>query len=322
MTPETTPSGSAAPLVVAEGLTVTYGDADAAHAAVKRVDFRIGRGEQVALVGESGSGKTTLALALAGFLTEPGARVTADTLTFGGASLDRGASHRLPVRTPGISMVFQDAMTSLDPVWTIENQLRAVIRHQHRSSRQQLSRSAERPLAIDWLHRVGLTDTDRVLAARPYELSGGMRQRVMLALALCAKPALLVADEPTSALDVSLSRSTMDLLAELTRDEQVSLLIVSHDINLCLEYSDRTLVMYQGEIVEQGVSSTLGHTATHPYTRGLLHCVPTLDSAEWDELPTLDSFLAAEELSSSFAASSAAPVLAPSAAPQPERSAS
>ncbi|MFB2583063.1 ABC transporter ATP-binding protein [Herbiconiux sp. P15] len=282
----------AEPLVVARGFTVTYGDATAENAAVKSVDFRIDRGEQVALVGESGSGKTTLALALAGFLTEPSARVTADTLTFDGAPLDRSATRRLPVRTPGISMVFQDAMTSLDPVWTIENQLRGVIRHQHRSSRQKLARSAERALAIDWLHRVGLTDTDRVLAARPYELSGGMRQRVMLALALCAKPALLVADEPTSALDVSLSRSTMDLLAELTRDEQVSLLIVSHDINLCLEYSDRTLVMYRGELVEQGVSATLGHEATHPYTRGLLHCVPTLDSSDWEELPTLDSYLA------------------------------
>ncbi|MDF2443435.1 MAG: peptide/nickel transport system ATP-binding protein, partial [Subtercola sp.] len=220
--------------------------------------------------------------------------VSAGRLSFDGVALDRSEQRQLPSRTPGISMVFQDAMTSLDPVWTIENQLRGVIRNQHRTDRVKLSRSAELALAKDWLRRVGLTDTSRVLGARPYELSGGMRQRVMLALALCARPALLVADEPTSALDVSLSRSTMDLLAELTRDEGVSLLIVSHDINLCLEYSDRTLVMYRGRLVEQGISGTLGHTATHPYTRGLLHCVPTLDSSDWEELPTLDSFLAAE----------------------------
>jgi ABC-type dipeptide/oligopeptide/nickel transport system ATPase component len=279
------------PLVNAVDLTVTYGSGETMTTAVDNANFTIGRGEQVALVGESGSGKTTLALALAGFLTEPSATITAKELTFEGATLDRTMTKRLPVRTPNLSMVFQDAMTSLDPVWTIENQLRGVIRNQHRRDKTKLSKSAERALAIDWLRRVGLTDTDRVLGARPYELSGGMRQRAMLALALCAKPSLLIADEPTSALDVSLSRSTMDLLAELTRDVGISLLIVSHDINLCLEYSDRTMVMYHGVVVEQGISSELGATAKHPYTRGLLHCVPTLDSFSWDELPTLDTFI-------------------------------
>jgi ABC-type dipeptide/oligopeptide/nickel transport system ATPase component len=183
-------------------------------------------------------------------------------------------------------MVFQDAMTSLDPVWRIGSQMRAVLHGNGRySARQALDQ------ARHWLSRVGLHDTERVMNARPYELSGGMRQRVMIALALCGDPKLIIADEPTSALDASVSRATMDLLLELVTDFGTSLLIVSHDIHLCMEYSDRTMVMYQGDIVEQGPSSELALSATHPYAVGLLACIPSFESRHLRRLPTLRDFM-------------------------------
>lgn len=277
------------PLLTVTDLTVRYG-ASGPHpvTALDAVNLSIARGERVALVGESGSGKTTMGLAIAGLLTGPDVEVTAGTVTFDGATLARTERSRVPRRTPGLSMMFQDAMTSLDPVWTIGSQLRAVLRAGGR-----LTRGERNDRAREWLTRVGLTDTDRVMKARPYELSGGMRQRAMLALALAGSPTLLIADEPTSALDASLSREAMELLVELTGDVGASLLIVSHDIRLCQDYADRMIVMYGGQVVEQGASRTLAGTAVHPYTIGLLRCIPTLESANLDELPTL-ALVAAE----------------------------
>jgi peptide/nickel transport system ATP-binding protein len=278
----------APPLLSVTDLTVRYGaSGDRPVTALDAVSLTVARGERVALVGESGSGKTTMGLAVAGFLTGPHVEVAAGTLTFDGTTIVRTGRSRVPRRTPGMSMMFQDAMTSLDPVWTIGSQLRALLR-----ANAKLSRKEQNDRARDWLTRVGLSDTERVMKARPYELSGGMRQRAMLALALAGSPKLLIADEPTSALDASLSREAMELLVELTDDFGASLLIISHDIHLCQDYADRTMVMYGGRIVEHGASRTLAGTATHPYTIGLLRCIPTLDSANVDELPTLASVAA------------------------------
>lgn len=277
----------AGPLFSVDGLTVRYGG-PGGPAAVRDASFTIGRGERVALVGESGSGKSTLGMAVAGFLTAPGVDVAVRGMTFDGAPVDRVARGRLPERTPGISVVFQDAMTSLDPVWTIGSQLRTVLGAVERLPRREAVARAE-----EWLRRVGLSDTRRVMKARPYELSGGMRQRVMIALALCGSPRLVIADEPTSALDASLARATMELLLELSRDSGTSLLLISHDIHLCTAYSDRMFVMYRGEIVEQLTSATALRDATHPYSTGLLHCVPTLEDARVEWMPTLDDFTGA-----------------------------
>ncbi|ROQ39703.1 peptide/nickel transport system ATP-binding protein/peptide/nickel transport system ATP-binding protein [Frondihabitans sp. PhB188] len=256
--------------------------------AVDEVTFQIGRGEVVALVGESGSGKSTLARGVAGLLTDERIDVTSTALTFDGAPIERNAGAVLPERIPGITMMFQDASTSLDVVWSVEDQLVAILRNVER-----MSKKAARVRAIDWLDRVGLADTQRVMKAKPYELSGGMRQRVMLALALASAPRLLIADEPTSALDASLSRLSMELMTSLTTELGTALLIVSHDIAMCTEFSDRTLVMYHGALVDQGASATLTETVTHPYARGLLACVPTFEHLDDDELPTLDLFLTA-----------------------------
>jgi peptide/nickel transport system ATP-binding protein len=272
-----------------EGLSVYYGSGPSAVCAVNDVSFQIAQGERVALVGESGSGKTTLGLAIAGFLTQPGVEATYDRLEFAGKSITRASKGRLPIRTPGIALVFHDAMTSLDPVWTIGSQLRAVIR-----ATEGLSRRDAQQRSCYWLDRVGIPEVDRVMKNRPYELSGGMRQRAMVALALCGQPKLLIADEPTSALDAFLSRNTMDLLRELTQDAGAALLIISHDILLCREYSDTTMVMYHGSLVETAASADLDVAAKHPYTIGLLRCIPTLDSASLDMLPTLESVAGTE----------------------------
>jgi oligopeptide/dipeptide ABC transporter ATP-binding protein len=215
-------------------------------------------------------------------LTQSNATVTAERIVFDGVDVTGRKSSRIPTRLSGLAMVFQDAGTSLDPVWTVGSQLRNVIR-----ATQGVSRKQAKALAREWLQKVGLTDTDRVLSSRPYELSGGMRQRAMIAVALSGTPRLLIADEPTSALDASLSRDAMELLVDLTAEFGTGLLLVSHDIHLCQEFADRMLVMYGGRIVEHGRSSELEYQAKHPYTKALLRSVPTLDSADLDALPTI-----------------------------------
>ncbi|MFB2579830.1 ABC transporter ATP-binding protein [Herbiconiux sp. P15] len=271
------------PVLRVQGLTVRYGAAQA----VAPADFEMLRGQRVAVVGESGSGKTSLANAIAGFVDPLAGVVEADVIELDGVPLRRtfapGQQERIPRRTPGLSMVFQDAMSSLDPVWTIGSQLIAVLRATEGVSRKRAGADA-----LVWLEKVGITDPERVLGARPHELSGGMRQRVMMAIALSSKPVLLIADEPTSALDASLAVSTMKLMVELAESEGTAVLIISHDIELCRRFTDFVIVMYHGEIVEQLPSDRL-HEAAHPYTQGLLQCVPTLASAELDQLPTLES---------------------------------
>lgn len=279
---ETHPDAAAAAVLDVDALSVRYETANGLFTAVDQVSFSIAPGERVALVGESGSGKTGTCLAIAGFLTHPSARIEVGDIRFDGVSVSNRPRTRLPKRVPGLAMVFQDASTSLDPVWTIGSQLTDVIRYT-----QQVSRKEAKEQAVEWLDRVGLTDTDQILKSRPYELSGGMRQRAMIALALSGRPRLLIADEPTSALDATLSREMMQLLVNLTTQFGTGLLLVTHDIHLSQAFTDRMLVMYGGKIVEEGWSQTLERDAVHPYTRALLRSVPTLESADLDLLPTI-----------------------------------
>ena len=267
-----------------EGLSVSYCTPAGGFQVLDDVDLTIPEGTRVALVGESGSGKSTLALAIGGFLTAGAVEMTARRFEIDGQSVPLASSARLPRKRPGLSMVFQDAMTSLDSVWTIESQLTGILRNS-----EGLGRRDARDRAREWLIRVGLDQTERVMRARPYELSGGMRQRVMLAIALCTRPRLLIADEPTSALDAVLAESVMELMSELTAELSASLLIVSHDIELCRQFSDRIVVFRHGRIVEE-LESAKASEARHPYSRGLLNCIPTLDSAGLDRLPTLEEF--------------------------------
>ncbi|WP_415394502.1 ABC transporter ATP-binding protein (plasmid) [Rhodococcus globerulus] len=264
-------------------LSISYPAPRGMFSAVEGFTLHVTAGERVAIVGESGSGKTNSCMAIAGFL-DASAEVTAKRMLFNSTDLLGRQSSVLPVRIPGISVVFQDAMNSLDPVWRIGSQMISVIK-----SNERVSRRVARTTAEDWLRKVGLNDVDRVLASRPFELSGGMRQRVMIALALCAGPNLLIADEPTSALDATLSRELMRLMVSLAEELGTSMLIISHDISLCQEFTDRIVVMNGGRIVEEGQSRDIATTARHPYTRGLLSCIPTLDSALLHRLPTMKS---------------------------------
>ena len=264
------------------GLTVRFKVDGGFFTAVDEVSFTVRPGERVAIVGESGSGKTNTCLAISGFLTHPHAVIAADEVVFDGRSIANLPRKRLPRRVPGLAMVFQDASTSLDPVWTVGSQLTDVIR-----STQEVSKAAARKQAEDWLLKVGMVDPERVMKSRPYELSGGMSQRVMVALALAGRPKLLIADEPTSALDATLSREIMQLLVALTTELGTGLVLVTHDIHLCQAFTDRMLVMYGGRIVEVGDSQTLDTTASHPYTQALMRSVPTLESADLDLLPTI-----------------------------------
>jgi ABC-type dipeptide/oligopeptide/nickel transport system ATPase component len=286
--------GDPQPLLDVERLDIAYRSGDTLVRAVKQVSFAVAPGERIAIVGESGSGKSTLINTIAGFQSSLNTETTVARLTFEGRHLDRGAVSVFPARTPGVSMVFQDAMTSLDPVWTIGSQLRAVLRATASGASARRS-STLNALTTTWLRRVGLNDVDRVLAARPYELSGGMRQRAMLAIALCSNPRLLIADEPTSALDASLSRDVMQLLVQLTAELGTTLVVVSHDILLCLRHTDRILVMKDGELVEDLPSAGILESAAHPYTIGLLRCIPTLDDVDRMHLPTLAGLLADDE---------------------------
>lgn len=273
------------PVLEVDGLDVHYGD----HHVVKDVSLSVQAGERVAVVGESGSGKSSLVTAIAGLLSDDVATVTARGARLLGEPLDLSAQHRrVPRRRPGVSMILQDAMTSLDPLWSVGSQLVAVLRGAHGLGRAEARVEAERRLA-----ELGLPDPGRVMKARPAELSGGMRQRAMIATALSSDPRLLLADEPTSALDVSVAVATMKALVATTDDHGAALLLVSHDLELCRRYTDRLLVMFRGELVEDIATDRLAD-AEHPYTRGLLACVPTLDSARADLLPVMDDSLMLE----------------------------
>jgi len=278
-------SGRSGPLLEVAGLRVSYPSRDHEGArvqAVRRFDLRLAAGERVAIVGESGSGKSTVCLALAGFVSGPGVAVTADRFAVRGvAETISTTSGYLPRRRDGVAMMFQDAMTSLDPVWTVRSQFGAVLRAAG------FARGERYPEARSWLRRVGLDDAERVLRARPYELSGGMRQRVMLALAMASRPRVLIADEPTSALDASLARGMMRLIRDIAGEAGTALLVVSHDISLSREFCDRMLVMYGGCVVEEGQASHLAALPRHSYTGALLKSVPTLAHAAASRLPTI-----------------------------------
>ncbi|WP_159501231.1 ABC transporter ATP-binding protein [Microbacterium sp. 18062] len=275
---------STQPLLEVDHLDVHYGG----FHAVKDASLRVYEGERVAIVGESGSGKTTLGLALGGFIDTRLGTVTAERLAYRGMPLTQPHT-RIPRSVPGISMVFQDAMTSLDPVSTVGSQITGVLRKTHALSRR--AASAE---AIRRLDALGVRDAEFVMASRPGELSGGMRQRVMVAIATAGDPALLIADEPTSALDVNIGLATMRTLTGMADEGRAALLFITHDIELCARFADYVVVMYRGEIVENLPARDLSR-AQHPYTLGLLSSVPRLDSADLDELPVFDSGATTEE---------------------------
>jgi peptide/nickel transport system ATP-binding protein/oligopeptide transport system ATP-binding protein len=236
--------------------------------AVRGVSLRVGRGETLALVGESGCGKSVTALALMRLL-DPNARVSG-SLRFRGeelAALDDAGMRR--IRGAEIGMIFQEPMTSLNPVFRIGDQIGEVL-ELHRG----LDRAAARGAAIELLTRVRIPDPERRAEQFPHELSGGMKQRVMIAMALACDPALLIADEPTTALDVTIQAQILELLRALRQDAGMAILLITHDLGVVAQFADRVAVMYAGEIVEEGAVRELFRRPLHPYTRALLRALP------------------------------------------------
>jgi oligopeptide/dipeptide ABC transporter ATP-binding protein len=272
--PLTAASSTVAPLLRIEDLRVTFDTVGGPARAVRGLSLDVFPGEAVAIVGESGSGKSVTMLATLGLL--PGAQVSGSA-TYRGTNLIGLAPARMrEVRGAKISMVFQDPMTSLNPVLTVGRQMEMVMR----AHQPELSKKAARDRAVELLDQVAIAQAARRCDAYPHELSGGMRQRVMIAMAIANEPEVLIADEPTTALDVTVQAQIMDLLARLRRERQLSLVLITHDLGVVAGAADRVAVMYAGRIVEHGkVPPVFAHPG-HPYTRGLLACLPRLDRRE------------------------------------------
>ncbi len=241
-------------------------------AIVDEVSFELAAGEMVGLVGESGCGKSMTGTALLGLVPSPAGQVKAGRLLLADhdlAVLDEAGWRR--VRGSSISMIFQEPLTALDPVFTIGSQLLEVIRRHQHSNRQDARRTA-----ANMLHAVGFADGDRILRSYPHELSGGMRQRVMIAMAMSCHPRVLIADEPTSALDVTTQAQILQQIRELARNTGTAVLLITHDLGVVAQVCDRALVMYCGRIVEEGPVDALFSMPRHPYTAGLLAALPRL----------------------------------------------
>ncbi|WP_218280986.1 ABC transporter ATP-binding protein [Verrucomicrobium spinosum] len=225
----------------------------------------------MAIVGESGSGKSVTALSLARLLPEPPARIEASTFQLGGKDVLKLSEAELrKIRGKEIAYVFQEPSTSLNPVLTIRTQMAEALQL-HRPDVKDLDAEI-----VKWLYQVGIVEPEKRLRAYPHELSGGMQQRVMIAMALCCQPRLLIADEPTTALDVTIQKQIIDLLAELKASLNMSVILITHNFAIIRGIADKVAVMFRGQIVESGTTEEVLGNPQHPYTKALLECVPRL----------------------------------------------
>lgn len=260
------------PLLEINNLTVALSQDGVETPLVRDVSYSIEPGETLALVGESGSGKSVSSLAVMGLLAKS-LNVTSGTINFDGRDLlSMSAEEMRKVRGRDISMVFQEPMTSLNPVRSIGSQITESI-----IENLGLSRADAKARAIDLLKEVGVADAERRLKQYPHHFSGGMRQRVMIAIALAADPKLIIADEPTTALDVTIQAQILDLMSRICRDHGTALILITHNLGIVARYAQRVNVMYSGRIVESGAARDIYMAPRHPYTEGLLQSVPRLD---------------------------------------------
>jgi peptide/nickel transport system ATP-binding protein len=258
------------PVLEVVGLSTEFRLRSGVVRAVQDVSFSVNAGETLAIVGESGCGKTITALSLIRLIPEPAGRIVAGTVRLAGVdllSLDQAAMRR--VRGRDIAMIFQEPMTALNPLLTIGRQIaEMVVRH------EDLSRSAGRAKAIDMLRHVRMPEPERRARDYPHQLSGGMRQRAMIAMALACRPKVLIADEPTTALDVTIQAQILDLIGELQREFGTAVILITHDLGVVAETAQRVVVMYAGRKVEEAPVAELFARPLHPYMRGLLGSIP------------------------------------------------
>ncbi len=274
------------PVLSVRDLTAVFATRDGTVTAVDAVSFDVAAGECLGIVGESGSGKSVACLAIMGLIDYPG-RVAGGEILFRGQDLRAATPEQLrALRGASIGMVFQDPQTALNPLFTIGAQMTDVVRAHRRVSRADAAK-----LAIEKLRLVGVSSPEQRLRSYPWELSGGLRQRVAIAMALMLDPALLIADEPTTALDVSIQAQIIDLLDDLKRTLGFAMIFISHDLGVVSSISDRVLVMYAGKAVELGpAGAALGEPA-HPYTSALVASAPTLESERGVPLPAIEGSL-------------------------------
>jgi oligopeptide/dipeptide ABC transporter ATP-binding protein len=266
-----------------ENLKVNFDTEEGTVHALDGVSFEVGYDEVLGVIGESGCGKSVTALSVMGLLQSPPANIVDGTIEYAGTDLLSLSDEELNgIRGDQISMVYQDPMTSLNPVLTIGHQVTEPL-----LAHTDMSKAEAREKAIDMLESCGLADAERLMGEYPHELSGGMRQRVVIAMALVTEPDLLIADEPTTALDVTIQAQIMDLLKSLQSEFGMSVIFISHDLGVISEISDRMAVMYAGRVVESSSMEEIFTNPLHPYTRKLSESIPSLDATR-DRLPTIE----------------------------------
>jgi oligopeptide/dipeptide ABC transporter ATP-binding protein len=269
------------PLLEVKGLRTSFYTRDGAVRAVDGIDFHVDRGEIMGLVGESGCGKSVTSLSILRLVANPG-RIEAGEVLFDGTDLLKVSGEAMRrIRGDRISMIFQQPQSSLNPVWDVGTQIAEVLQL-HRG----MKKGPAKDRALELLRMVGIPDPARRLKAFPHELSGGMAQRVMIAMALACEPELLIADEPTTALDVTIQAQILDLMRNLRDETGTAIILITHDLGVVAEMCDRVAVMYAGEIVEQSDVTTLFRRPAHPYTRGLIGSIPVVGAVK-DELSVI-----------------------------------
>src|SRR5690606_32574413 len=265
------------PLLSIENLTVNFINDGAVHQAIKNISFTVNKGEIVALVGESGSGKSVTSLSILQLLPESTSQLASGRVLFSEdgntvKDITKISKQELQqIRGNTISMIFQEPMTSLNPVFTCGAQVsEALLLH------KKISKKEARLQAISWFERVKLPNPQAIFNRYPHQLSGGQKQRVMIAMAMCCEPSLLICDEPTTALDVTVQKTILQLIKELQQQTGMGVIFITHDLGVVAEIADRTIVMYKGEITEEGTVTHIFNQPAHPYTKGLLACRPVL----------------------------------------------
>src|SRR5690625_2127259 len=256
-----------------ENLHVTFTTYGGTVKAVRGVDFYINEGETLAIVGESGCGKSVTSNAIMGLIPSPPGKITDGKIIFKGKELTSISEKEMrEIRGVDISMIFQDPMTALNPTLTIGSQLTEGVRQHNK-----LSKSKARNKALEMMHLVGIPNPEERINQYPHEFSGGMRQRIVIAIALICEPEILIADEPTTALDVTIQAQILELFAEIQEKTGVAIILITHDLGVVAKIADRIAVMYAGKIIESGPKNDVFYDYQHPYTKGLLNSIPRLD---------------------------------------------
>jgi oligopeptide/dipeptide ABC transporter ATP-binding protein len=271
-------------LLQVRNLTTHFFTQDGVVKAVNDVSFDVAAGETVALVGESGCGKSVSALSVLRLIPEPPGRIVSGKIIFNGTDLLQVSKREMQkIRGAKISMIFQEPLTSLNPVLTIGTQLSEAL-----ESHLNMSREQAREESIRLLQSVGIPQAERRIKDYPHHFSGGMRQRVMIAMAISCHPELIIADEPTTAVDVTVQAQLLELIRSITRELNTSLIMITHNLGIVARYAQRVYVMYAGRIVEYGSTKDVFHSPAHPYTVGLLASVPRLDEPKKARLQPIE----------------------------------